>query len=364
MAEFNEIAHAGGRLEFHKESGLWHTKYVHSKPTPLKMYQVSVSHDGRIIDTIGFKGMGVGIDLPPSTMLALMVSDENGMYGRKCPACGSYFRTDFVDKTISCPYCGRMNPNVQFTTDNQLEFLTRYCNTIIGLQKKEEDFIVDLDQLAKELPDNSKGWVYKEEEQQTQSVCSACKTKFDILGDYGYCPSCNLHNSDTIFNMKMDQFKADYATVNAQVTDRHQREEQWEKLLRCVSEFESMANSIKSYLLKLPLTPKRRADLTQLSFQRILNCNDAINNWYGFEILAGINDEDRTFMNKMFNRRHLFTHKAGQVDQEYLTNTGDTTVKLHQKIRLHSNEIIRLIDLIQKAGNNIIEGYKSIDYIE
>ncbi len=62
----------------------------------------------------------------------------------------------------------------------------------------------------------------------------------------------------------------------------------------------------------------------------------------------------------MFNRRHLFTHNAGRVDQEYLDNTGDTSVKLNQVLYVRSKEIKRLISLVSGTGQRLIQGYEAV----
>ena len=74
-----------------------------------------------------------------------------------------------------------------------------------------------------------------------------------------------------------------------------------------------------------------------------------------------IGTEDREFLNVMFNRRHLFVHRAGRVDQEYIDNSGDTTAKLNQVLRLKSAQIARLIPLLQSATRNFIRGFENIE---
>jgi hypothetical protein len=145
------------------------------------------------------------------------------------------------------------------------------------------------------------------------------------------------------------------------VKDPHLRAEEWKNLLvRCVSEFESLANDVRKQLLRIPALPKRKNDLGSLSFQRLLKAHDCLKNWYGIEILNGFADEDSNFINKMFNRRHLVIHTGSRVDQEYIQNTDDKTVRLHQVIRIDSNEVRRLIGLCEKAGRNLIAGFESI----
>jgi hypothetical protein len=83
-------------------------------------------------------------------------------------------------------------------------------------------------------------------------------------------------------------------------------------------------------------------------------------NWFGFEMLFRFPDDDKTFLNRMFNRRHVLTHNGGRIDQEYLDNTGDTTVRLNQKIVVRSNEIRRLIPLLRTVAQNLFQGFESI----
>ena len=62
----------------------------------------------------------------------------------------------------------------------------------------------------------------------------------------------------------------------------------------------------------------------------------------------------------MFNRRHVLTHSAGRVDQEYLDKSGDTSVRLNQKITVKKKEIQRLIPLLRKCAENLFKGFESI----
>src|SRR5690606_8240251 len=109
------------------------------------------------------------------------------------------------------------------------------------------------------------------------------------------------------------------------ITDRHEREVEWEKLTRCVSEVESLANIVKKHLLNIPQLPKRKRELENISFQRIANAAEELEKCFGIDLFHGLTVENKNFLNKMFNRRHVFTHNGGRVDQQYIDATGDTT---------------------------------------
>ena len=158
----------------------------------------------------------------------------------------------------------------------------------------------------------------------------------------------------------MAKLEREFEQAKQEIAERHDREVEWEKLTRCVSDFESMANQLCSILVRLPATPNRKSDLRSLSFQRILKAAKKLDAWYGYNFLENVSEKDREFLNRMFNRRHLFTHNAGRVDQEYLDNTGDTSVRLNQVLRIRSREINRLIKLVREAGQRLIQMYEAI----
>lgn len=56
----------------------------------------------------------------------------------------------------------------------------------------------------------------------------------------------------------------------------------------------------------------------------------------------------------------MFTYNGGRVDQEYIDNTGDNTVRVNQTIRFKSKEVKRLIPLVRKCSENFVRGYESI----
>ena len=132
------------------------------------------------------------------------------------------------------------------------------------------------------------------------------------------------------------------------------------KINRCVSEFEALSNMARNRLLRLPLAPKRRSDLFSLGFQNIDKANKLLEQWFGIELFSGVSLDDQRFLNIMFNRRHVFTHKGGQIDKEYVDNTGDTTVRVHEVIRFRSKEIRRLIPLIKTCSENLLSGLDSM----
>ena len=361
MSEFSEIGRTGTTIEFINRGGQYSQRITNSSSTCIKIYQVCADQEGNILEIVNFAGMGQQMLYKQPSVLVSLFSDDEGFFGKKCPECDSYFRTSSVNKSNFCPYCGHKDDFTKFLTQNQKDFVKNFVEQQIDTFSKGISAKIDLDEIANSLPLNKVSpWVYKEETQQNKFKCTNCGNENDILGEYGKCSSCGKHNCEDIALKKIEFLEEKFKDIDENIDDRHQRESEWEKLLRCVSEFEGLANEIRKHLLLLPLTEKRRRELSSVSFQRILGSSEKLDKWFGIDIFEGISEEDKTFVNKMFNIRHLFTHNNGQVDSEYIQNTGDTSMKVNQLVRLRSRDIKRIIELTKKMIINLTNDYMSI----
>jgi hypothetical protein len=361
MSEFQEIAPPGGKFELLYDEKTEGVALQFSGGGAVALFQVGISLDGKHLEYWPLRGMDMREPEQPSPMVpAFIFSDREMFFGRTCPKCQSYFRTIRPGDITICPYCAHRNRNVAFATKNQLQFVHKIRESFIMAFKEKHSVTIDLDQLAKELPENRPSWVYSGERQQNSYECPDCKTKYDILGEYAGCPHCGKRNSLQVFERHISEVEKQFLKAEKELTERQDREIEWEKLSRCISDFEAMARDIQSQLLLLPATPKRKKKIENLSFQSILKANASLQSWFGFEILFRFSADDQTFLNRMFNRKHVFVHNGGRIDQKYIDNTDDTTVRLNQKITVRSKEIDRLIPLLRNCASNLFEGFQSI----
>lgn len=195
MEEFQEIYLSGGKIEFEKgPKGGVSIGYHHSNPWQMAVFQVCVSFEGKVLDIVPFTGMGPMPPYPQPSLLAWVISDRHGMFGSFCRNCQSYFRIDMYPGDTICPYCGHLDKSINFLTENQLQYIAAFCKSFIEAHNGDNDVILDLDKLAEELPENRPKWLYSEEQQQNSYTCAKCKRKYDILGEYGLCPSCGASN--------------------------------------------------------------------------------------------------------------------------------------------------------------------------
>jgi hypothetical protein len=284
------------------------------------------------------------------------------MFGQECPECKSYFRANRVGCRL-CPYCGYEAPegSLQFLTTNQRAFITMFCNRFLTAFEASATEVIDLDELIKTLPENRPGWVYSEARQQHRFICTQCDTEVDILGDYALCPTCAEPNWRQVIERMLDDIEAALGRSETTLTDKDERGAEWgRQLVACVAALDALGRMLVRELERLPAVPRRKADVSRLSLQSIRTAAERLAQWYGFEIFKGLAEADQVFIDRMFNRRHLVDHNASRVDQEYLDRTGDTTVKLNQRIRVSSSEVKRVARLTRIIAGNVVADFTSM----
>jgi hypothetical protein len=358
MPEFGEkITRGSGTLEFGRApNGLCFLKISGFFRA---MYQIAVGHNGTPLASVPFTGMGSPLPpYPQPSILAWIQADEQGLWGRRCPECKGYFRTNHVYLMTVCPYCAIFSDSLAFITEDQRRYILAFRDAAIKAAKGPEAITIDLGSLT----DNKSEWNYSEERQQFHFNCSKCNTQTDILGEYGWCPQCGGTNGREVLSSKLKNLEATLERVDKEISDREQRGNEWEKINNaCFSELEALGNHVRSQFLLFPATPKRQKELMKLSFQKLQTARDSLEHWFAIDIFKAISEIDRTFMRLMLNRRHIAVHNAGRVDAEYLEITGDTKARLHERIRLRSAEVRRIIPLINSVAANLLDGQESMN---
>ena len=176
MEEFEEIAHCGGKITAHfKPPNSISLGFEHCAPGGMALFQISVSADGGKMEFVPIQG--IPVFAPPPMLPTWVMSDRQQLWGRSCPSCKSYFRTDAVGRELRCPYCSHLGNLVDFLTPNQLQFITNTRLALLTALQEKRDVVVDLDKLADQLPENRPSWVYKERNQQNLYGCQRCKTR-------------------------------------------------------------------------------------------------------------------------------------------------------------------------------------------
>src|SRR5262249_9164874 len=131
-------------------------------------------------------------------------------------------------------------------------------------------------------------------------------------------------------------------------------------LVACVAAVEGTGNDIKQQLSRLPMMPKRRASVDDLNFQDAISTAGSLRSWFGIDLFRDMPVDDQQFVKLMFNRRHLLSHTAGRVTSKYIKRTGETSVRLNQRIRIEAADVKRLIPLVRQMATNLHGDFESI----
>jgi hypothetical protein len=362
----DKIGAAAGKVEFLYTPGQGiAAKISGSSPGVFAMYMVAVSMDGRhLLSEIPATGIGVQPVYPQPSVVAYIQCDELGMWGRNCPACQKYFRTNHVIGETCCPYCSIWAPSLAFVSKDQRKYITACYDAFARAFREKKDTAVEF----AEITDSNSAWHYSEQKQQFHFTCSEkdCKTETDILGEYGYCPRCGRTNARKLFLERVDKMLNRWADVDKNISDRQERSLVWEDLTKnIVGDFEHLAKHLRIKLLHFPMTPNRRKRLVELNFQQPLQADESLVQWFDVGLLAWpgntttpkrtIQDSDLPFIKKMIQRRHILIHNGGIADQDYLALSGDNQVQLGERIRVRSNEAKRFIEIIRTMAENLMD---------
>lgn len=365
--EFQEIAHCGGRyiVEVRTENGQRGVSFgvEGSAPHPAAWFAVhALRLHGIPVGTIEMGGIGDpwSPEPYPHCQPVFIGSDSQGMFGHECSACTGYWRSQAVPPTwnITCPYCGRAGATHQFLTAGQRRFVKAVCDLTMKALAADEDgqHAIDMDKIADEVAKKSErpAFYHSEESQQNHHTCAACGSSDDILGRYGYCSCCGTRND-------LQELTRDVDAINAKTRERIKAEERLEAAVPdAVSAFDSVARQYAKQLAAwVPMRADRRAALEETLFHNLKRVED-LKPWFGIDLMHGLDAADEAFIRQMFLRRHVYEHNGGEVDQRYLDESGDTSVRLKQSLREPPDSIFRMTALILKMARNLHVGFHEL----
>ena len=357
MDEFKEIAHCGGRITISvyttsngkKDYGL---KFTSSRPNQANIATIYALPQGIPVEVCGFRGMTLPEPPLHGCLLIFLCSDQQGYFGHECPNCNQYWRSDgpsAVSNTI-CPYCANTGKSHIFLTKNQRNYIRQFCYLINESMSKTKGFLIDMDKVAdfSEKESEKPPFYYAEESQQKRFTCS-CNTFNDILGRFAYCCRCGEYNGVVELKSDIELIKSKYKSGN------------YEDCLRnAVSSFDSILKHYLNQLVKRTPMTDRRKKCWNRTFHNLKSIHKSLKEHFDIDIFSNFGEEDINFMKKMFHKRHVYEHKGGVVDQKYINDSEDKSVRLGQSIHETNDSISKALELILKMGENFHKGFHSI----
>jgi hypothetical protein len=359
--DFEEIAHCGGKFTVTVETGPKGERLVsfgvsNSQPVPASICGIYALPQGVPLGMIEMGGIGQPFNPAPhpDCYTIFMASDARGFFGHECPACKGYWRSGaaIAGWETTCPYCGLRDGAHRFLTPGQRQFIETLCEVTEHAIRsgKDGEFGLDMDKVADAIKEEVEPppFYYVETTQQNFYRCEACNQRDDILGRFGYCSTCGTRND-------LQELTATIEQIRTRTRERLAAGEPVDPAVPdSVSAFDSMAKQYaKQLAARVPMTPGRRTVLETTMFHNPKARAEELRAWFGIDLLDGLDATDQALIRRMFLRRHVHEHNGGVVDQEYLDESGDTSVRLGQALREHSEEVFKLLGLIVKMARNL-----------
>jgi hypothetical protein len=295
--------------------------------------------------------------------------DGEGFIGRECPVpeCCGYFKiqpgTGLKGKDLlcHCPYCGHKGSQNTFWTKEQLE----YAKSVV-LSQVTDAFIKDLKSL--EFNHRPKGpfgigfslqikgspqpiRYYREKQLETEVICDSCSLRYAIYGVFAFCPDCGIHNSVQILHKNLDLSEKEVALaarMERELADHLVAD----ALENAVSAFDGFGRETCKVHAGKSSDP---AMAENISFQNLARAEKYVHDLFGVDLSVGVDLQEWDLAWRCFQKRHLFAHKMGVVDEEYLRITKDPRAVVGRKVATGPDEVSALIRILRALGSHIFQ---------
>jgi hypothetical protein len=319
-----------------------------------------VSWQNRIPDGVG----DVEPDDDGFTAKLSLPTDEDGFFGRACPACESPFKMHVAEYKalpeeveLHCPYCGHRDEHSQFMTPAQREramaalhgLAEQYVHDLIGdifprtfgsgSRPRSRNSMVSVEiRYTPGTPPPIRALPEIVEEQTRRVItCSSCTNRHAVYSAATFCPVCGLRpTTDTV--LERIQTAREVLAMEDRV-DADERE-----TLRAAGVFERFAVDVLKSVASVFETFAREqfrqrvpnADqLTRHSgnvFQRLDPTAALFAEHAGVDLIAIAGEDRWQDLKVAFARRHVLTHCDAIADERFLAQVPSSPLKVGQRL--------------------------------
>lgn len=359
--EFRTIAHSGGKVTItvSLDPATGHKRYQltwnHCRPNAGGIFAVYALPPGLVVGQMMLGGIGSVPNPPPipGCYQVFIGSDSEGKYGRQCPVCEGYWRSQLGQ---FCPYCGFRGTVVEFMTNEQRSYVQQWCSKMDEalLTDVGGEYVIDLDAVADAADAalaEKPAFYYAEQSQQNSYNCASCNAFNDILGTYGYCTECGTRNDLHIFTeKKIPELRSRINSGGPYETCAKE----------AVAAFDSFIGQYVEQLVKrVPMTPGRKARLEKVRFHDFQSVERDMREIFDINVAKDLTDDDKAFAKRMFHRRHVYEHLGGEADKKYINDSGEN-VRIGQALRESVDSAHRIVGIVHKMACNVHAGFHEI----
>ena len=305
--------------------------------------------------------------------------DEKGYFDRECPneECQFLFKINMddwknkvSDDIVYCPFCGHTAPSDQWWTQQQLDEMNKrasaYVMSLIGSE---------IDNMFNSLAHTTIGNKYikitykpgkritfennpigQSAEWKQDILCPKCETRYSVVGSAFFCPCCGRDNTEDMFENSLNCTlkKIESLPELEQLFIKTYGDDMARNM--CLSMIESTLGDVVAAFqafAKLRYQQLSKEHVHANDFQIIEKGSSLFKSAIGKGYDTWLSDSDLRFLNLMFQRRHVFEHQAGLVDEKYLQKSGDTSYYKGQRVVIRGEDIGRIVDLLLKLASGL-----------
>ena len=301
---------------------------------------------------------GIGSPWPappvPGCIPVFIASDSEGKFGFQCPKCGQYWRAR--GGVSICAYCGIRSARHDFLSAAQRIYVQLYCKKLQEALSAAEDgaHVIDMDAVAEAAGKDVEKppFYYAEESQQKQFNCGACGEFNDILGRFAYCSVCGTRN---------DLSELENSIVPGIRENLNKGGVPSSCLKDIGSAFDTFVGQYTEQLIQnRPMRAGRRERIRKMRFHDLAVTRKELIGGFDIDIYEGLTDVEIATATRFFMRRHVYEHNGGEVDEKYLRDSGDNSVRLKQSIHETQAGIHEFANLTLRMARNLHRGFHEI----
>lgn len=288
--------------------------------------------------------------LPERLEFRLDFPTDSGFLGRECNnlECRKYFKVHVEDikDYMHCPYCGNEFPNDELWTTAQLGYVEdTAAHEVLPLIQKE---LADVFERAFRGSKNMRfersrpsqpAHPSPPEERKVDSElsCPDCGTRFQVDGIFGYCPGCRAENV-LIYDADLSIIRREISSGTA--TGRALRHA-----------YSDLVSAFEIFCRK----EANRRSLEHGRFQNLEHTRRLFKNAVGIDITARLTEAQKRLLKRVFQKRHLYEHNEGIVNDKYVAEIPEDAPLFGQKAPLSLGELEEAASVLRLVLTTLVD---------
>ncbi|RJE47912.1 hypothetical protein A7K50_01325 [Dehalobacter sp. MCB1] len=300
-------------------------------------------------------------------------SDEKGYLDRECPNENCLFafkvymddwKEKISDEEVHCPMCGHVDTSDKWWTQKQLEDMRRITQSFAMEYIHEE-----LDKTFRDLEHSTRHnkfmkFTYKpgsrtsfnnnplgqSKEWEQEIQCPQCYTHYSVIGSAYFCPCCGFNAIEDVIDESLDTIVKMIESLSEMEELLTQSFGKDKAITMCRAMLEGSLGDVVSAFQKFAEMKYKSLSCKVArvnDFQIVEKGSNLFQEATGKGYDEWLTKNEISEMTLMFQKRHIFEHNGGIVDEMYMRKSGDSSYKIGQRLVLRREDTLKLIQIVK-----------------